>query len=77
MLEEVGKTEDVNIQDDQKRTPLHEAARWGRLPAIRYLCDKGADLNAKSSKDLTPLQEAEANRKLEATEFLEQRKKGP
>ncbi len=74
LLEEVGQPEDVNIQDRQKRTPLHEAARWGRLPAVEYLCEKGADIAATSTRGHTPQQEAENNMKRDTAEYLRGRK---
>lgn len=45
---------DVNVKDKAGETPLHEAAREGRLNAAKLLLSKGADLNARSKKNKTP-----------------------
>jgi len=51
-----GKTEMVDQVDEEGRTALHYAVRSGRPESVAILVDiGGADLNAKDSKDLTPL----------------------
>ena len=40
------------------RTPLFLAASEGRLDAVRYLLDQGANVNAKDDRGRTPLTEA-------------------
>ena len=77
LLETIGKPEDVNIEDCDKRTPLHEAAKWGRLPAIKYLVEKGASVFAHNKFDKTPEDEADDNHKLETVKVLRELKKGP
>lgn len=42
-------------------TPLHDAARLGKLDAARVLLDHGADCMIKDSLGFTPLQTAEEN----------------
>jgi ankyrin repeat protein len=39
-------------------TPLHVAASWGDLDAIKLLVDAGADLSARGDLGYTPLHEA-------------------
>jgi len=36
-------------QNDEEKTPLHAAARYGRLDAARLLQEAGADINAKDT----------------------------
>jgi prolyl 4-hydroxylase len=38
----------VNAKDYNGWTPLHEGARAGHMDVVRYLVDKGADLNERS-----------------------------
>ena len=33
----------------QQATPLHEAAKWGRVGAVEYLIQAGADVNIKDN----------------------------
>uniref|UniRef100_A0A8C7ZSM1 Serine/threonine-protein phosphatase 6 regulatory ankyrin repeat subunit A n=1 Tax=Oryzias sinensis TaxID=183150 RepID=A0A8C7ZSM1_9TELE len=55
------KKEDVNIQDSEKRTPLHAAAYLGDAEIIELLILSGARVNAKDNKWLTPLHRAVAS----------------
>lgn len=41
---------DINNVDSRGRTPLMEAALWGRLRAVDYLLEHGADAGAKDVK---------------------------
>ncbi|KAL1903522.1 hypothetical protein Sste5346_000150 [Sporothrix stenoceras] len=41
---------DLNNTDNRGRTPLMEAALWGRLKAVNYLLEHGADPRAKDRK---------------------------
>jgi ankyrin repeat protein len=43
-------------------TPLHRAAGWGELPLVRWLLDRGAEVNAKTVQGWTPLDFAALNR---------------
>lgn len=41
-------------------TPLHSAARWGQVEAVQLLLSNGADINATTSGQQTPLHLAAA-----------------
>src|SRR6266700_1403042 len=45
----------VNAADSRGATPLMHAAAIGSLDAIKILLDAGADVNAKSGLEITPL----------------------
>ena len=46
---------DVNCSDEKGRTPLHEAAWWGRADAARALLEQGANVNAVTKRGWAPL----------------------
>uniref|UniRef100_A0A8C1WTQ8 Ankyrin repeat domain 28b n=1 Tax=Cyprinus carpio TaxID=7962 RepID=A0A8C1WTQ8_CYPCA len=66
----VFKKEDVNVQDNEKRTPLHAAAYLGDAEIIELLILSGARVNAKDNKWLTPLHRAVASCSEEAVQVL-------
>ena len=41
-------------------SPLHMAAADGQLPVVQYLCEQGADKDARGEDDKTPLYKAAA-----------------
>lgn len=43
------------ISDDNKYTPLHEAAFWGKKRVVEFLLDNNASINAKTALNQTPL----------------------
>jgi ankyrin repeat protein len=45
----------IKSMDDSQRTPLHLAARFGGTDLVKFLIDRGADLDARSYNDFTPL----------------------
>ena len=45
------------------QTPMHLAAKWGKLDAIKFLIEAGADLDIKDRRGRTPAHEA--NRQIE------------
>jgi ankyrin repeat protein len=46
---------DVDLQDDEGRTPLHCAASDGRADMAKLLLESGADVNAQDNEGRTPL----------------------
>jgi ankyrin repeat protein len=46
---------DIDHRDDEGKTALHEAARWGRLTAVQALIACGADVNVRDKNGLTAL----------------------
>jgi len=59
-------------KDHNGWTPLHEAARGGRVAVIKYLIDEGAQINERTNfgTGATPLWWAERNRRVEAIALL-------
>jgi len=53
-----------------QNTALHLAAQRGHLETVRYLLDKGAEVNAKSKYETTPLFSAAETGNLELAEML-------
>ena len=39
-------------------TPLHEAARWGWNDVVKFLVLKGANVDAKDNRGMTPVDSA-------------------
>ena len=54
----VSRGADVNLSDNEGRTPLMLAAQTGSIGAVRMLVEKGADVNAKSKSSYTALKAA-------------------
>ena len=50
---------EINAKDSIRgQTPLHGAAFWGWNPAVELLVARGADLNAKDNRGMTPVDSA-------------------
>jgi len=49
---------DIHLVDFRGQTPLHGAAFWGWNAAVQFLVDKGATLDAKDLKGMTPIDSA-------------------
>ncbi|KAJ2987646.1 hypothetical protein NUW58_g4389 [Xylaria curta] len=65
-----GRLADLEVRSDGLHTPLHLAAMYGRVDAIKYLLLQGANVNARSSDGSTPLHLAVKSRQLEAARAL-------
>ena len=55
---------------DEFDTPLLRAARYGHLPVVQYLCEQGADKEAKDRCGHTPLHLAAAKGHLPVVQYL-------
>ena len=62
---------DINIRDQKNGySALHWAAEKGQKKIVRLLIEKGANLNAKTKNNLTPLNLADNNFENEISELL-------
>jgi RNA polymerase sigma factor (sigma-70 family) len=59
----------VNAGDNEGRTALHEAARWGGH-LVKPLLEHGADVNARTKKGVTPVMAAAAAEQPEALRLM-------
>lgn len=64
------KGADPNCRDENGLTPLHIAAKFGRVEIIRRLVTKGADPNARGRNSATPLHLAAESGQEEAARLL-------
>ena len=60
----------MNALDDNKMTALHWGAMKGKKKVVALLILKGANLNAKTNKNLTPLNLADNNFQNDVAELL-------
>jgi ankyrin repeat protein len=60
----------VNAQDNFKWTPLHFAAHGGLLDVVDYLLERGADLEARTMNQATPLMRAIESSKPEVVQYF-------
>lgn len=63
--------DDVNMLSKAGQTPLMEAAAYGYEDMVRYLADKGADLELRNGQGRTALEIAEENYRKSIVAFLE------
>ncbi len=61
---------DLGAIDDDGKTPLHFAAVNGHLPVVQYLCEQGADKEARDDSGRTPLYQAAFNCHLPVVQYL-------
>ncbi|HTD86615.1 MAG TPA: ankyrin repeat domain-containing protein [Candidatus Binatia bacterium] len=60
----------VNMRDQQRQTPLHNAAGSGYVKVAQFLLTNGADINARDQNGATPLVLASALGRKTMVEFL-------
>ena len=61
---------DINVKDDLGSTPLHEAAKSGKVDAVKILLAAKADVTAKDERGGTPLRVAREIGKGEIAQLL-------
>ncbi|KAI0289215.1 ankyrin repeat-containing domain protein [Russula brevipes] len=61
---------DINAQDANHSTPLHEAAEDGRLEVVRVLLKHGADVHIRGRGDRTPFQVAKSRGRTQIAHLL-------
>jgi len=66
----------VNTVDSLNYTPLHWAARNGRLSVAKLLEERGADLRLKNGYGWTASELARSNGKLDVAEWLDSVNRG-
>lgn len=60
----------IHAKDGDGNMPLHEAAYYGNLEAVKLLIKAGAKVNAKNKKGETPLSKAKYSKHKEIIQFL-------
>ncbi|KAL0932846.1 ankyrin repeat protein [Colletotrichum truncatum] len=65
-----GLLENLNVKCDDWYTPLHVAALQGHLSAVRYLCARGCDVNARTKDGDSPLHLAAESQTLDVAKAL-------
>ncbi|WP_265025522.1 ankyrin repeat domain-containing protein [Wolbachia endosymbiont (group A) of Bibio marci] len=66
----ISKGANVNAEDNNEQTPLHQAAAYGRKEAVEVLLNNGANVNAVDEHHSTPLHRAAENGHKEVVEAL-------
>uniref|UniRef100_A0A7M4EFR0 Ankyrin repeat domain 52 n=1 Tax=Crocodylus porosus TaxID=8502 RepID=A0A7M4EFR0_CROPO len=66
----LSQKENINVLDQERRTPLHAAAYVGDAAIVELLILSGANVNAKDTVWLTPLHRAAASRNEKALTLL-------
>jgi len=63
----------LRATNSEGEIPVHQAAKYGQIEALKLLLDKGSDINAKTPQGVTPLHLAANFGELEAVKLLLER----
>jgi ankyrin repeat protein len=66
----LGRGADVNVRDDEERTPLHSAVLAGSVGLVGLLLESGADVNAADTDGFTALHFAAQEHEVELARLL-------
>ena len=61
---------DVNVQNSNKRSPIHEAIAAGNANLVKYLIDHNANIELPDSECFTPLHQAVMENRLDIVKLL-------
>lgn len=62
-------------RDKEECTPLHRAAEYGNLEAVKWFVNNGSDFNAVDKSNLTPLQKAQKEEFVDVVHWMKEYKK--
>lgn len=60
----------IKAVNSEGETPVHQAAKYGEMEALRFLIEQGGDVNAKTTQGVTPLHLAAGFGELEVVKYL-------
>lgn len=60
----------IQARNPEGETPMHQAAKYGELEALRFLIAQGGDVNASANQGVTPLHLAAGFGELETVKLL-------
>ena len=66
----IEKGANVNIQDDDGDSPLHDACFMGQLEAVKYLVEHQANVTATNKRNETPLDRAEGRANHDVAKYI-------
>jgi hypothetical protein len=61
----------VNARDNSGWTPLHVAAKYGNIEAVKFLVSKGADIHVTDRQGFTPLHQVAFHGRINVAERIE------
>ena len=64
------KGAEIDSQDNDGETALHEAAKWGHLKLIQFFINHGANINAVGSDGRAPIHLAIAHGNIDIVNLL-------
>lgn len=60
----------IKAVNSEGETPVHQAAKYNQMEALRFLVEQGGDVNARANQRTTPLHLAAAFGEIEAVKYL-------